>query len=240
MEAGEVIGLSANCGDLGTLRFQARVLFWWEVQSARESSVVAADIVNKRFFDRSKFMRTMVDLFVDSVEQDGRSVSGAEIGGRRWTQCLHPASVKPTYDAYTSVCHPSSEELLDFRQKVATYFGGPDENSDSGIFVAPVEVMEVAILSRCGGLTLSEIRKLSYDKFRKYMIVLDQVGQFGPVGPPISAPQVGGMMDGAAGALGVPLSVLSNPNLSPQQAKMQSESEMYTLSRQGGFGGQPE
>jgi hypothetical protein len=233
VDAGDVIHLVANTasGDIG---FDARVLFWWEVQQSRESSIVTADIVSMKFFDRSKFMRSMVDRFLVSVQDGGRVISASDTEGRRWSQCLHPSMIKPLYDVYIGTCHSSPGDLVDFRNKVARYFGAGD--ADDGIFVAPTEVFEVIFMSRCGGLTLSEMRKLSYDRFKKYLIVIEHLGS---VFAPTPMPSIG---DQAASSSlpGVPLSVLSNPNLTVKEAEMQSASIAAHDGGQGQFGHRPE
>lgn len=233
MDAGDVIQLVANTesGDIG---FDARVLFWWEVQQSRESSIVTADIVTKRVFDRSKFMRKMIDGFVVSIQDGGRTIS--ETNGRRWSQCLHPSAIKPFYDAYIGACHSSPSELAEFRNKVARYLGA-SEDADDGIFIAPPELFEVMFMTRCGGLTLSEMRGLSYDRFRKFLIVIEHLGSvFAPTMAPsgVERPMV------TDGVPGIPLSVLSNPNLTPIGAKMQSEAIALQDARQGQFGHRPE
>ena len=239
MEAGSNVALFAEAGPLGKIPFTARVLFWWEVQSFRESSVVVADIVTKRFFDRSKFMRLMVDAMLVSIRIDGREMSCEDTKGRRWSQCLHPSVIKPIYDAYVGACHPSANDLLDFREKVTTYFG-EGEDGDYGIFVAPPELFEVLFLQKCGGLTLTEIRSMSYAKFRKYLVVMENIG--GSVGPaPTPAVSASIQNPGLSPDIpGIPLSVLQNPNISPAEAKRQTMDIAASMSRQGQFGRPPE
>lgn len=236
MDAGTIIDLVADAGSLGKIPFSARVLFWWEVQAARGASVVVADIVTKSFFDRSKFMRLMVDAILVSVQTDGRTMSSDDRMGKRWSQCLHPMAIKPIYDAYVGACHPSSQELMEFREKVEKYFSGGD-GDDSGIFIAPPEVFEVFFLQKCGGLTLSEIRGLTYDKFRKYIIVMEGTGPSIPHAMPTPPPQGPAS---SAGVSGIPLSVLTNPNLTAAEAKRQSIGTISDAERQGGFGRPPE
>lgn len=234
-EAGSVIDLVADAGSLGKVPFSARILFWWEVQSAREASVVAADIVTKRFFDRSKFMRMMVDAILVSVRADERDLSVDDTKGRRWSQCLHPSVIKPIYDAYVGACHPSSQDLIEFREKVSMYFSGADDG-DHGVFVAPPEMFEVFFLKKCGGLTLKEIRELSYDKFKKYMIVIESIEMASSSMMPTPQPS----MASSPGISGIPLSVLQNPNLTAAEAKRQSSGIMAEAALKGQLGRPPE
>lgn len=211
-DAGSVIRLSARPPRGDAFNFSARVLYWWEVQAIRLESVVMDNISAHRFLDRSKLYGRMIDTFLDSVEDDGMTISRSDLRpGESWRYRLHPTIIQPIYDAYDTACSPTTEELNIFREQVRAYFD-PTLRPE-GIYIVPPEIWEVTVLSQMGGISLSEIRKLSYAEMKKLIIVIEIMdgGATGPAMPINSGPA-----DPFSGL--VPPEILANSNLSPQQA----------------------
>jgi hypothetical protein len=184
-EAGSVIDATGETPWGTRFGFRARVLYWWEVQEIRTRSLVRDRMTQKNFLDRSKLQGQMVDLFLEGLTDDeGNVLMRSDLEpGEPWKNRLHPTIIRPLYEAYDRTCNPSTEELNAFRERVKAYFD-PVLRGD-GMYIVPPEIWEVTLLSRVGGMTLSEVRRLSYVEMKKFLIVVEFMDRPNVVvGPP--------------------------------------------------------
>ena len=224
--AGTVIQLSAHTPWGGGFDFSARVLYWWEVQGIRMASVVRDKIAAKSFLDRSRLYGQMVDTFLDSITDEGNTLRRGDLAvNETWRQRLHPTIIKPLYDAYNARCSPTTEELNAFREQVRAYYD--PTSRPEGIYIVPPEIWEMVLLSRMGGMSLSEIRGLSYTEMRKFLIIVELMDGTSAIQPASS-----GQGDGPfAGLVTGPL--LADPRLTPEELQMMMASG-HGLMAEGG------
>jgi len=204
-EAGSIIELQAKSPSAGAIRFSARVLYWWEIQDIKSASIVVDRITSQSFLDASRLHGMMVDAFMESITDGDTTARRADLDpGVTWRQRLHPTIIRPIFDAYNEACNPTTEELNVFREQVRGYFDPSLRRR--GIYVVPSEIWEMVILSRMGGISLSEVRKLSYTEMRKLLIIVDFMD-----GRPVTPSTDDESADRFAGM--IPSQLLGNPDL---------------------------
>ena len=195
--AGTVISLSARTPWGDGFTFSARILYWWEVQEIKIRSVVVDRISATRFLDRSKLYGQMIESFLEGLDDGERTITRADLRpGEGWRNRLHPTIIQPIYDAYSASCSPTTQELDTFREQIRAYFDPTIR--PAGIYIVPPEIWEMTLLSQMGGLSLSEIRGLSYAEMKKLLIVVE-IMTGGASGP--SAPTASGERDPFSGLM---------------------------------------
>ncbi len=212
MQAKEQITVEIRIRNGRSFRCTLLVPYWWEEQDCRRRSVVRDEQKNAPFLDRAVFDRLMIDLMLERIETE--TATHERQPDKRWSDRLKPFLVRPINDAYDRIC---GEEMLNFKEEVEQYFT-PELRPEGGVYVAPPEVLEYVLLRKVGGMTRQDVREMSYVELHKFHIVSNIASggshpHLGSVSSPINNPTSGL----------VPLSLMSNPDLSAEQVRVMAE-----------------
>jgi len=168
--AGGIVKLSTKSNYGKNFTFLARVLYWWEIQNARKDSIIKDNMTSQNFLDKSKLQRQIINLCLEEIDDGEQIFNKKDLSpDKTWQHYLHPTSIQPIYQAYINECVPTESQINDFKKDVEIYFNPTSDSS--GSYIVPPEVWEMEILSKMGGISLSEIRKLNYFEIKKLLIV---------------------------------------------------------------------